>query len=255
MLYRERAPTITAVVPKPGTPSVSMGTKEPAADALLAASGAATPRMSPCPKWPSAPVKRFSIEYAMALAIAAPAPASTPTMEPGRLERTVPHQVSAISFMLNNARPVSLMMPSLLWCCSSISKISLIENTPITTTVNWMPSDKCRLSPVNQYTPEFESSPMMDSDRPITAANTAFMGASPIRPVMHAKAKHISAKYSAGPNARAQRASSGANSTMPRVANKAPMNELQAEFPVSGLLATHSLQNIDKPMIFSNSLR
>ena len=69
----------------------------------------------------------------------------------------------------------------------------------------------------------------MDSDRPITAASAAFMGASPIRPVMQAKAKHISAKYSAGPNASAQRASSGANSTMPVVATSEPMNELHAE--------------------------
>ncbi len=46
---------------------------------------------------------------------------------------------------------------------------------------------------------------------------------------MQAKAKHISAKYSAGPKASAQRASSGANSTMPMVATIEPTNELQAE--------------------------
>jgi hypothetical protein len=49
MLYSDSAPTITAVVPEPGTPSVSIGTKLPSAEALLAASGAATPRMSPLP--------------------------------------------------------------------------------------------------------------------------------------------------------------------------------------------------------------
>jgi hypothetical protein len=46
---------------------------------------------------------------------------------------------------------------------------------------------------------------------------------------MQAKAKHISAKYSAGPNDSAQLASSGANSTMPTVAMSEPTNELQAE--------------------------
>ena len=50
MLYSVSAPIITAVVPDPGTPSVSMGIKEPQAEALLAASGAATPRISPLPK-------------------------------------------------------------------------------------------------------------------------------------------------------------------------------------------------------------
>ena len=95
--------------------------------------------------------------------------------------------------------------------------------------MNWMPSHKCTLSPVKRYTPELESSPTVDSDRPITAASTAFMGWLPISPVMQAKAKHISAKYSAGPKASAQRASSGANNTMPMVAMVEPTNELQAE--------------------------
>ena len=62
MLYSVSAPIITAVVPEPGTPSVSIGMNEALADALLAASGAATPRMSPSPKVPLAPAMRFSIE-------------------------------------------------------------------------------------------------------------------------------------------------------------------------------------------------
>jgi hypothetical protein len=121
------------------------------------------------------------------------------------------------------------MMPPASWCCSSISRISLTENTPMTTTMNWMPSDRCTSPPVKRYTPELESRPTVDSERPSTAASTAFIGASPIRPVMQAKAKHISAKYSAGPKARAQRASRGAKSTMPMVATSEPTKELQAE--------------------------
>ena len=70
---------------------------------------------------------------------------------------------------------------------------------------------------------------MVDSDSPMTAASAAFMGASPIKPAIHAKAKHISAKYSAGPKASAQRARMGANRTMPVVATIEPTNELQAE--------------------------
>ena len=61
------------------------------------------------------------------------------------------------------------------------------------------------------------------------AARPALTGASPIRPAIHAKAKHISAKYSAGPNDKAQLASKGANSTMPMVATSEPTKELQAE--------------------------
>ena len=61
------------------------------------------------------------------------------------------------------------------------------------------------------------------------AASPALTGASPIRPAMQAKAKHMRAKYSAGPNESAQLASSGAISTMPMVATSEPTNELQAE--------------------------
>ncbi|MCY1522811.1 hypothetical protein D9M68_576810 [compost metagenome] len=61
MLYRVRAPIITAVVPEPGTPRVSIGISEPQAEALLAASGAATPRRSPSPKRPELPAMRFSL--------------------------------------------------------------------------------------------------------------------------------------------------------------------------------------------------
>ena len=40
----------TAVVPDPGTPKASIGTKAPPAAALFPASGAATPLSSPLPK-------------------------------------------------------------------------------------------------------------------------------------------------------------------------------------------------------------
>ncbi len=52
--------SITAVVPDPGTPSVSIGIIAPPAAALLPASGAATPRGSPLPKLPFEPMKDFS---------------------------------------------------------------------------------------------------------------------------------------------------------------------------------------------------
>ncbi len=61
MLYSVSAPIITAVVPEPGTPRVSMGISEPQAEALLAASGAARPRRSPSPKRPLSPAMRFSL--------------------------------------------------------------------------------------------------------------------------------------------------------------------------------------------------
>ncbi|MNL70960.1 hypothetical protein D3C87_1960380 [compost metagenome] len=61
MLYSDRAPIITAVVPEPGTPRVSIGTSAPQAAPPIAVSGAARPRMSPWPKVPLAPAMRFSV--------------------------------------------------------------------------------------------------------------------------------------------------------------------------------------------------
>ena len=72
----------------------------------------------------------------MALATVAPAPGRMPTTKPTSDERTVPHQVSATSRRLNSVRPVS-GMTALPWTASSsISSSSLMENRPITTTMN-----------------------------------------------------------------------------------------------------------------------
>ncbi|MOA39248.1 hypothetical protein D3C78_1610110 [compost metagenome] len=61
MLYRLSAPIITAVVPEPGTPRVSIGTSAPQAEAPMAVSGAARPRMSPWPNLPLSPAYFFSV--------------------------------------------------------------------------------------------------------------------------------------------------------------------------------------------------
>ena len=86
----------------------------------------------------------------MALAMVAPAPGSTPTTKPTTLERTVPHQVWASSFRLKSMRPVCVTRPALLWCSCSISSSSLIENTPMTTTTNWIPSERWMSPPVKR---------------------------------------------------------------------------------------------------------
>ena len=50
MLWMVMAPTISAITALGGMPKVSKGMKEVCAPALLAASGAATPRILPWPK-------------------------------------------------------------------------------------------------------------------------------------------------------------------------------------------------------------
>jgi len=56
-----------------------------------------------------------------------------------------------------------------------------------------------------------------------------FNGLLPAIPARQVMANTISTKYSAGPKATAQLASSGANSTTPTVAIRPPMNELHAD--------------------------
>lgn len=104
-----------------------------------------------------------------------------------------------------------------------------MENRPRTSTTNWMPSARCTLSPVKRYTPLLASMPTLERNSPISAAMKVFNGRSPAMPPRQTMANTISTKYSAGPKAIAHFANSGANSTMPQVAIKAPMNELQAD--------------------------
>ncbi len=56
-----RAPSMIAVVPEPGMPSVSSGTMAPPVEALLADSGPATPSMAPLPNCSGCLEKRFSV--------------------------------------------------------------------------------------------------------------------------------------------------------------------------------------------------
>ncbi|MNI51869.1 hypothetical protein D3C73_1066140 [compost metagenome] len=143
---------MTAVVPDPGTPSVNIGTNDPMADAVAAASGATRPRMSPLPNLAFgslASMMRFSCEYATAAATLAPAPGSTPTPKPTKALRTTLHHVKANSFRLNSLRPLGLtstLCPRTTF--SSISSISLTANSAITTTTKSMPSARCTDSKV-----------------------------------------------------------------------------------------------------------
>jgi hypothetical protein len=67
-----------AVVDEPGMPSVSIGIMLPTAAALLADSGAATPRMSPLPNVEGSLARRFSRPYERNEAIVAPAAGRMP---------------------------------------------------------------------------------------------------------------------------------------------------------------------------------
>ena len=60
--YCWKPASIIAAVAEVGRPSVSSGTSVPAAEALLAASGPATPSIAPWPNSSGCLVSRFSVE-------------------------------------------------------------------------------------------------------------------------------------------------------------------------------------------------
>lgn len=149
--------------------------------------------------------------------------------KPSRPQRRLTRNTLAASLKLNSMRPVAFTASWPWWVFSSNRRISLTENRPSTRTTNWMPSARWMLSPVKRYTPLLASIPTLDRNSPSSAASRVFSGRSPAIPPRQTMANTMSTKYSAGPKAIAHLASSGANRTIPQVAMKAPMNELQAD--------------------------
>ena len=165
----------------------------------------------------------------MALAMVAPAPGRVPMTKPARALRTMVPKVLQNSLKLNSKRPLAFTACWPAWVFSSITRISLTLKKPITTMMNWMPSDRLTLPKVKRYTPVVESTPTVARARPISAAIRVLTGLSPTMPPRQAMAKTISTKYSAGPKATAHLASSGANRTTPQVAIMLPTKELTAD--------------------------
>src|SRR6185369_5469219 len=71
-----------AAVAVVGSPRASSGTSVPAAAALLAASGPATPSMAPWPNWLGSRASRRSIAYERNVGISAPPAGSAPSGNP-----------------------------------------------------------------------------------------------------------------------------------------------------------------------------
>src|SRR5215207_7085101 len=77
-----------AAVAEVGRPSVSRGTSTPAAEALLAASGPATPSMAPLPNSSGCLVSRFSVAYERKVGISAPPAGRLPIGKPRAVPRS-----------------------------------------------------------------------------------------------------------------------------------------------------------------------
>src|SRR6476469_2441660 len=86
--YCWKPASIMAAVAEVGSPSVSNGTSVPAAEALLAASGPATPSIAPLPNSSGYFGSRFSVDEDRNVVSSAPPAASAPIGKPNIVPRS-----------------------------------------------------------------------------------------------------------------------------------------------------------------------
>ncbi len=149
MLWIVIAPIINAITALGGMPSVSIGMNDVCAPALLADSGAATPRMLPWPNGGFAflPPSFFSTVYAAKEASSAPPPGSTPSTAPMPVPRSTAPEAAFTSAQVGISEPtLSVNTWRFSPPVSRLATISAKPNTPIATPTNPMPSASSGMS-------------------------------------------------------------------------------------------------------------
>src|SRR6476469_7494288 len=106
--YETNAVSITAAVALVGNPSDSIGTKVPAAEALLAASGPATPSMAPLPNSSGCLESRFSVTYDRNVGSSAPPAGSAPNGKPNAVPRSHGFHERCQSLLPIQGRPTGM---------------------------------------------------------------------------------------------------------------------------------------------------
>ena len=86
------------MLPEPGIPKIKVGINAPPSFALLADSGAITPRISPLPNWEVSFVVCFKWLYAIQSTTVPPKPGKAPTRQPRVEHRKTKNQFFTTSF-------------------------------------------------------------------------------------------------------------------------------------------------------------
>ena len=126
-----------------GSPRVSIGTRVPAAEALLLASGPATPSMAP---WPNSSLcldRRFSVTYDRNVGISAPPAGSAPNGKPSAVPRSHGFHERLQSSRFMKARPVGMMSGGRWRRWAATHRASPMAKIPTATTTMSMPSASC----------------------------------------------------------------------------------------------------------------
>ena len=112
--------------------------------------------------------------------------------------------------------------------CAKLFIISARPNTPIATTAKSMPSCSSGILKSKRATPEFTSVPTIPINRPRIIIQIAFANDPEASTTAPIKPKHISEKYSAGPNLKATSVNGGAKAANRTVATQPAKNEPKA---------------------------
>ena len=150
-----------AAVAVVGRPSVSSGTSVPVADALLAASGPATPSIAPLPNSSGCLVSLRSIAYDRNVGISAPPAGSVPNGKPSAVPRSHGFHERAQSRALIITDPENFSSRSATrFKYVATYSVSPTANSPTATTTTSMPSSSSGMPSVKRAWPVCVSMPM-----------------------------------------------------------------------------------------------
>ena len=150
MPYCWKAASITAAVALVGRPMASIGTSVPAAEALLAASGPATPSIAPRPNSSGCLVSFFSVAYDRKVGISAPPAGSAPNGKPYAVPRSHGFQDRFQSCFPIQGRPTGITSAARRRRCAAIQSASPTAKMPTATTTTSMPSASCGIPRVSR---------------------------------------------------------------------------------------------------------
>ena len=148
-----------AAVALVGRPSASSGTIVPAAEALLAASGPATPSMAPLPNSSGCLESLRSVRYDRKVGISAPPAGIAPNGKPSAVPRSQGFHDRPQSALDSHGRPTGMTVAALRRRCAATHSASPTAKMPTAMTTTSMLSARNGLPKVSRCWPVTKSVP------------------------------------------------------------------------------------------------
>ncbi len=184
-----------AAVALVGRPSVSSGTSVPAAEALFAASGPATPSIAPCPNSSGCLASAFSVEYDRKVPISAPPAGIAPIGKPMSVPRSQGfHDRDQSSRVIHTEPLTASTFSSPCTGDAATFSASPIAKSATASVVTSMPSSRSGTPKASRACPVCRSMPTSPSVSPRKSAVMPRSAESPKAAETVMKASTISAK-------------------------------------------------------------